>query len=118
MQEIKFGTGGWRAVIGEDFTQKNVRRVAEGISLLLHETNRIDKPVVIGYDHRFLSEQAAKWVAEVFAYYNIGTMFIDCPVPTPLVMHAVKKYDLNYGIEITASHNPYRYNGIKLFVEE
>ena len=118
MQEIKFGTGGWRAVIGEDFTQKNVRRVAEGISLLLHEKDKIDKPVVIGYDHRFLSEDAAKWVAEVFAYYNIDTMFIDCPVPTPLVMHAVKRYNLNYGIEITASHNPYRYNGIKLFVEE
>ena len=60
---IRFGTGGWRAVIGEDFTQENVRRVAAGILALMREEGRTDRPVVIGYDRRFLSEPAARWTA-------------------------------------------------------
>lgn len=64
---IKFGTGGWRAVIGEDFICGNIRRVAAGIAALAKENGKMDKPVIIGYDRRFLSENAAKWVAEVLA---------------------------------------------------
>ena len=64
---IKFGTGGWRAVIGEDFTQANIRLVAAGILKLAEAENKTDKPVIIGYDRRFLSENAAKWVAEALA---------------------------------------------------
>ena len=64
---IKFGTGGWRAVIGDDFTSTNVKRVAAGILRLMQEQKKTDKPVIIGYDRRFLSENAAKWVAEVLA---------------------------------------------------
>lgn len=67
MQEkpIRFGTGGWRAVIGSDFIESNIRRTAEGICALMCEEGRTDKPVIIGYDHRFLSETAARWIAEV-----------------------------------------------------
>lgn len=118
MDEIIFGTGGWRAVIGEDFTCHNVRRVAMGFYLLMKEQNKTDKPVVIGYDRRFLSETAAKWVAEVLAYNGITVWIMERSAPTPLVMHTVLFEKLYFGIEVTASHNPASYNGIKLFTEE
>ena len=118
MDTIKFGTGGWRAIIGNDFICANVRRVAEGIFKLMEEENKTDKPVIIGYDRRFLSESAAKWVAEVLAKNGITVLFMARSAPTPLVMHTVKDQNLYFGIEVTASHNPASYNGIKLFVEE
>mgnify|MGYP003291845128 CR=1 FL=1 len=118
MNKISFGTGGWRAIIGEDFICDNVRRVAKGISLLMKEEKKTDKPVIIGYDRRFLSENAAKWVAEVLANDGVNVWFMERSVPTPLVMHTVKDKELDFGIEITASHNPSNYNGIKLIVEE
>lgn len=118
MSKISFGTGGWRAIIGEDFICENVRRVAKGISLLMQEENKTEKPVIIGFDRRFLSENAAKWVAEVLASDGVNVLFMDRSVPTPLVMHTVKDRCLDFGIEITASHNPSSYNGIKLIVEE
>ena len=118
MDKISFGTGGWRAIIGEDFVCENVRRVAKGISLLMQEENKTEKPVIIGFDRRFLSENAAKWVAEVLTNAGINVWFMDRSVPTPLVMHTVKDKELDFGIEITASHNPSSYNGIKLIIEE
>lgn len=118
MNKIKFGTGGWRALIGDDFVCDNIKKVAQGIYLLMAEQNKTDKPVIIGYDRRFLSETAAKWVAEVLAYNNITVLLMERSAPTPLVMHTVKKKEYYFGIEITASHNPASYNGIKLFTEE
>ena len=115
---IKFGTGGWRAVIGEDFIEANIRRVAAGVLELAREENKTDKPVIVGYDRRFLSENAAKWVAETLAEGGIEVWFLNRSAPTPLIMHTVMKEGLHYGIEITASHNPSNYNGIKLIVDE
>ena len=115
---IRFGTGGWRAVIGEDFTQENVRRVAAGILALMREEGRTDRPVVIGYDRRFLSEPAARWTAEVLAAGGVDVWFMNRSAPTPLVMFTVMNRGLHYGIEITASHNPARYDGVKLVVGE
>ncbi len=115
---IKFGTGGWRAIVGDDFTRENVCKVAGGILALIKKENKTDKPVIIGYDRRFLSESAAQWVAEVLAAGGIKVWFMKRSAPTPLVMHTVKAEKLYYGIEITASHNPSNYNGIKLIVEE
>lgn len=115
---IKFGTGGWRAVIGYDFICDNIRLVAAGILALAKEENKTGKPIIIGYDRRFLSETAAKWVAEVLAAGGIEVWFLNRSAPTPLIMHTVKDKKLHYGIEITASHNPASYNGIKLFVDE
>ena len=115
---IKFGTGGWRAVIGDDFTKENIKKVAAGICELMRLENKTDKPVMIGYDRRFLSESAAKWVAEVLSANGITVWFMNRSAPTPLVMFTVKHKELHYGIEITASHNPASYNGIKLIIEE
>lgn len=116
--DIKFGTGGWRAIIGEDFICENIRRVAKGISTLAQKQNKDDKPIIIGYDRRFLSDNAAKWVAEVLVANGLDIYFMNRSVPTPLIMHTVKEKELHYGIEITASHNPSSYNGIKLIIDE
>lgn len=115
---IKFGTGGWRAIIGEDFTRDNVRRVAGGIAQLICVQKKNNRPVIIGYDRRFLSDSAAKWVAEVLIANDIQVYLLKRSSPTPLVMHLVKNHNLNYGIEITASHNPSSYNGVKLIIKE
>ncbi len=115
---IKFGTGGWRAVIGEDFICDNIRHVAAGILALANEQDKADKPIIIGYDRRFLSINAAKWVAETLAKGGIEVWFLNRSAPTPLIMHTVKDCGLHFGIEITASHNPSNYNGIKLIVDE
>ncbi|MCQ2770723.1 MAG: phosphoglucomutase/phosphomannomutase family protein, partial [Clostridia bacterium] len=115
---IKFGTGGWRAVIGSDFIENNIRLVAEGVCALAKEEGKTAKPIVIGYDHRFLSKDAAKWMAEVFVSNGFEAWIMNRSSPTPLVMHTVLKQKLYYGVEITASHNPAKYNGIKLIVED
>ncbi len=118
MDKIQFGTGGWRAIIGKDFVCENIRRVAQGIYLLMAEQERADKPVIVGYDRRFLSETAAKWVAEVLTKNGVTVWLMQRSAPTPLIMHTVKREKLWFGIEITASHNPATYNGIKLFTYE
>ncbi|MEE1066522.1 MAG: phosphoglucomutase/phosphomannomutase family protein [Acutalibacteraceae bacterium] len=115
---INFGTGGWRAIIGKDFIYDNIARVAKGIVELAKKEGKTDKPIAVGYDRRFLSQGAAKWVAEVLAGGGIDVWLMPRSTPTPLVMHTVKDSELYYGIEITASHNPANYNGIKLIVEE
>lgn len=115
---IKFGTGGWRAIIGDDFTYDNIRRVASGIVRLAYSQNKQDKPIAIGYDRRFLSETAAKVVAEILAGNGLNVYMLNRSSPTPLIMHTVKNKKLHFGIEITASHNPSEYNGIKLFIDE
>lgn len=114
---IQFGTGGWRAFIGEEFTKANVQRVGQAVANLMIEQRVAFAPFVIGYDRRFLSDKASKWLAEVLAGNGITVELIDKAVPTPVVMFCVKNNGLPYGACITASHNPADYNGIKLFAE-
>ncbi len=115
---IRFGTGGWRAEIARDFTEENIRRVAQGLALYAIRENKAEKPVVIGHDRRFLSDKAAIWISETLAANGINVLYIARSAPTPLVMHTVKKQELHFGIEVTASHNPSEYNGIKVIVDE
>lgn len=115
---IRFGTGGWRAVIGDDFIRENIQKVAQGICDLMVEEGKTDRPVMVGYDRRFLSEPTSKWIAEVLAANGVKVWLLRRSAPTPLVMFTVKDEKLHYGIEVTASHNPAAYNGIKLIVEE
>lgn len=114
---IRFGTGGWRAVIGDDFVRENICRVAQGVVELYRKIGGTT-PVIIGYDRRFLSDSAAKWIAGVLAANQIQVLFLNRSAPTPLIMHTVKKLGLDFGMEVTASHNPPEYNGIKLIVKE
>lgn len=114
---IQFGTGGWRAFIGEEFTQANVRLVAQAIANIMITESVTDKGFIIGYDRRFLSDKAAVWFAEVLAGNNIKCSFINRFVPTPIVMFKAKQTGAIYSACITASHNPADYNGIKVFIE-
>ena len=115
---IKFGTGGWRAEIGQEFTMENIQKIAQGLSLYIKQNKQEDLPVIIGYDRRFLSDSAAKWMAEVISANKIKVIFLRRSAPTPMIMHYVKKNNLYYGFEITASHNPSNYNGVKVIVKE
>ena len=115
---IKFGTGGWRDIIGNGFVERNVRIVAEGLFILMQNMKRATHPVIIGYDNRFLSKEAAVWMTEVLAYHNIKVEFINKPVPTPLIMYMVMDKGYDWGIAITASHNPAEYNGFKVYGED
>lgn len=113
---IKFGTGGWRAVIGDEFTKANVQLLTYAVARKMIDDKVAEKGFVIGYDRRFLADEASAWAAEVMAGMGIHCYFIQKGSPTPLIMYAVKKYDLSYGMAVTASHNPAIYNGIKLFM--
>lgn len=73
---IRFGTGGWRAVIGDDFVRENIRRVAQGVYALMVEQGKTGKPVIIGYDRRFISNKAAEWIAEVLAGNGVQVLFL------------------------------------------
>lgn len=115
---IQFGTGGWRGIIGDDFTKTNIQRVAHAICLLAKEQNKADKPIVVGFDRRFLSQPAAAWIAEVITGMGIPVSLMERSAPTPLVMFLVQHHQYHFGIEVTASHNPSSYNGMKLIVEE
>ena len=111
---IQFGTGGWRAVIADGFTKKNVQRLAQAVAVKMRRENETD--FAIGYDRRFLSKESAVWASEVLAANGIAVRFLSKEAPTPLVMYVVKRDRLPYGMAVTASHNPAIYNGIKLFV--
>ncbi|MGF1699749.1 phosphoglucomutase/phosphomannomutase family protein [Photobacterium makurazakiensis] len=114
---IQFGTGGWRALIGEEFTKENVRIVAQAIANIMITEKVTENGFVIGYDRRFLSDKAAVWFAEVLAGNGITVSFIDKYVPTPIVMFKSGQIGATYSACITASHNPADYNGIKVFIE-
>ena len=64
---IKFGTGGWRAVIGDDFTKANIQLLAKALCRKMKDENAADKGIVIGYDRRFLAKEAMQWAGQVFA---------------------------------------------------
>lgn len=108
---IKFGTSGWRGIIADDFTFENVRLASTGIALYLKEIGA--KSVVVGYDTRFLSEDFAKASSEVLAYHGIKVYFSNYDIPTPVVSFEILDKDADGGVNITASHNDYMYNGLK-----
>lgn len=112
---IVFGTGGWRAVIGEGYTLANVRRLTQAIANEVVRQGLEDKGVVIGGDRRFLSRDSAIAAAEVFAGNTIPVRLLPDDVPTPLVTFAAPHLGAAYGIIVTSSHNPPEWNGIKVF---
>ncbi|MCX7712038.1 MAG: phosphoglucomutase/phosphomannomutase family protein [Clostridia bacterium] len=114
---IKFGTGGWRAIIGEEFTKANVQLLSQAVANMIKSQNCEKSGFVIGYDRRFLSDKAARWIAEVLAGNGIKVYFIEKVAPTPLIMFTVKTLRTCYGAAVTASHNPADYNGVKIFTK-
>jgi phosphomannomutase len=112
-QAIKFGTDGWRGVIGDDFTFANVDRVSEAIAEYVIAEGEPAKGLVIGYDTRFLSSECAGIASEVASRRGIPVTLAEQPTPTPAVSFAVVQRQAAGAIMITASHNPARWNGIK-----
>jgi len=113
MDKIKFGTDGWRAVIAEDFTFANVRRVAAAIAQYVREETEPSRGLVVGYDMRFLSPEFARATADVLSAAGIKVWLAESGTPTPAVSYAVVARQTAGAVMITASHNPYRWNGVK-----
>ena len=114
---IRFGTGGWREVIGDGFTRENVRRIVSALCDRMAREGVSERGVVVGYDRRFLSREAAEWAVEVFAGNDVPVTLIARPAPTPMFMWTVRDKGCAYGLAVTASHNPALYNGLKIFTE-
>ncbi len=113
MQEIRFGTDGWRGIIADDFTFDNVKRVAHAIARYVVRCEDARKGIIIGYDHRFASDRGAEVIAEVVSTTGTPVWLADKPCPTPAISLLVRQRGAAGGIVVTASHNPYRWNGIK-----
>jgi phosphoglucomutase len=113
MTEIKFGTSGWRGILAEDFTFANARLVCQGIADYLKQAGLTERGVVIGYDTRFRSEAFAATAAGVMAGNGLTSHLTTRDCPTPVVSYATREGQRAGAINITASHNPSEYNGIK-----
>jgi phosphomannomutase/CTP:molybdopterin cytidylyltransferase MocA len=112
---VTFGTGGWRAIIGEGFTMHNVRRLSQALANGITRRSEEKRGVIVGFDRRFLSKQAAEAASEVFAGNNIPTILLSEDAPTPLITYATATRGSAYGLAFTASHNPPEWNGLKVF---
>jgi phosphomannomutase len=114
-ETIRFGTDGWRGVIGEDFTFANLRTVAQASARFMadHPTPG-PKKILIGYDRRFLSQAFAETVGRIFRSAGHQPVMSCAPLPTSAVSACVKAQGASWGIMITASHNPALYNGYKI----
>ncbi|MEN8098418.1 MAG: phosphoglucomutase/phosphomannomutase family protein, partial [Chloroflexota bacterium] len=112
--EIRFGTDGWRASVGEDYTFDNVRRCAQGFALYLIEQGLSDKGLIIGHDQRYRAEDFAAASAEVMVANGIEVWLTDGPTPTPVISYSVLAKKAGGAINITASHNPNTDNGFKV----
>ena len=116
MQEIKFGTDGFRAVIADTFTFENVQRISYGLAIYLkkHKKSACKNGIAIGYDKRFLSDKFAQAAADVLSRSGISVFTTAQPIPTQAVSLYVRQNKLVCGIVLTASHNPYDFNGFKI----
>ena len=119
MPNIKFGTDGWRAIMGKEFTFENVAFVAQAFSDYLKndfikKTDQAPPKVAIGFDYRKDSENFARTVAEILVANDIQVTLSKAACPTPAVSFTIVDEKLDAGIAVTASHNPANYNGIKI----
>src|ERR1043166_3167200 len=118
---IKFGTSGWRGLIARDFTFDNVRLATQGIAHFLQSELANPrapihgrKPVVIlGHDTRFLGREFSLAAAEVLAANGLVALLCNRDAPTPVIAHTIRNRKAIGGINMTASHNPAEYQGLK-----
>jgi len=113
MTQIKFGTSGWRGILAEDFTFENVKIVTQAIADHLRSQGLGSTGVVIGYDARFMGDRFAGETARVLAGAGIKALLCRRDTPTPVIAHEILRRQADGGINFTASHNPYDYNGLK-----
>jgi len=111
--KIRFGTSGWRAVIADEFTFRNVRNITEAICRYLKEAKPGSNRLLIGNDSRFMGEKFAGVAAEIAAGKGFEVLVCKGQTPTPAISHAIRSQEAAGGINFTASHNPPAYQGIK-----
>jgi len=111
---IRFGTSGWRAIIADDFTYKNVELVTEAICSYLKDSfSEGGKTLIVGHDSRFMGEKFSQVAAEIACKKGFRVLLCNHPTPTPTISHAIRNQKAVGGINFTASHNPPEYQGIK-----
>src|SRR5712692_8304744 len=109
---IEFGTSGWRARIADEFTFANVRLAVAAIAQ--HVLSRAAKPtVIVGFDRRFYSEEFSRAASDVLAGHGIRVLLCDAAAPTPAIAHEILRRKADGAINLTASHNPAEYHGLK-----
>lgn len=124
MTHIKFGTSGWRGLIARDFTFTNVQVATQGLAdWWLAELKRVGSPihgrkptVIIGHDTRFLGREFSLAVAEVLTANGLLPLLCERDAPTPVIAHTIRARKAIGGINLTASHNPAEYQGLKFSV--
>jgi len=112
MTEIKFGTDGWRAVVGKEFNDLNVEKVIKSIGKYIFDNYGINKKIIVGYDPRNMALEYAKKASEQLAQYGFQVLLSDKIVPTPVLAYNAKILNA-CAVMFTASHNPPEYLGIK-----
>jgi phosphoglucomutase len=110
---IRFGTSGWRAVLAEEFTFGNARRVIAAIARVLSADGRAGGIVLVGYDTRFLADRFAAEAAAIFIRHGFPAQVSVRPVPTPVLAFEIRRRGAVGAVNFTASHNPPQYLGIK-----
>jgi phosphomannomutase len=113
VSKIKFGTDGWRAIMAEDFTFDNVRTVVHAIARYVVRAEKPGAEVLVGYDTRFGSDRFARAAAETLAAAGIPVSLSSAANPTPALSLLVTLRGAAGGVQITASHNPFQWNGVK-----
>lgn len=113
MIDIKFGTSGWRDVVGKGFIFDNVRMVVKAIAEMIKENGEADKGIIIGHDPRFMGEEFAQDSASILAGDGIKCFLCSQATPTPVIAFEILRRKVAGAINFTASHNPSEYNGIK-----
>ena len=115
MTTIKFGTSGWRGIMAQDFTFDNVRLATQGIAEYLNSQSQTlnSKLVILGYDTRFLGREFSLAAAEVLARNGLTPLLCQRDAPTPVIAHTIRVRKALGGINMTASHNPAEYQGLK-----
>ena len=116
-KKITFGTSGWRGILAEDFTLPKVRLVLQAICNYIKHKKLSKRPVIVGYDARFMGETFAREAAKVLAGNKITALLATRNIPTPVIAREIIKKKAAGGINFTASHNPSNYNGIKFSPE-
>ncbi|MBI5442155.1 MAG: phosphoglucomutase/phosphomannomutase family protein [Deltaproteobacteria bacterium] len=110
---IKFGTSGWRAVLCDDFTFDNVRVVTQAVADHLKAGGLDERGVLVGYDTRFMGAHFAREICEVLAANGIPAYLASRDVPTPVISFDILQHRRDGAINVTASHNPPEWSGIK-----
>lgn len=111
---VRFGTDGWRALMGEEFTFANVRACARAAAEHFADAGGHNRHLVVGYDTRFLSDEFALAAARVLAGAGFAVQLADRPAPTPALSYRIVETGAAGGLIVTSSHNPFRWNGIKV----